>query len=176
MRWLKIILGGAVLAILAVVAIGYALPSKYTVERSLVIAAPPARIYPLVADPRRWMQWSIWTRRDPAMHITYFGPESGTGAGWRWDSRTEGRGEMTFLSADPEHGFTYKLYFPDYESTSTGDITLAAVDGGTRVTWSNRGDVGANPLQHYMAAAMDRLVGPDFEAGLVNLKQLAEKP
>jgi hypothetical protein len=35
--------------------------------------------------------------------------------------------------------------------------------------------MGANPLMHYMAASMDRMVGPDFEAGLANLKLLAEK-
>jgi hypothetical protein len=29
---------------------------------------------------------------------------------------------------------------------------------------------------HYMAHFMDRMVGPDFEAGLANLKTLAERP
>ena len=175
MRWLKIFLGAIVVLVLGFVLVGFALPSQYSVERQLVINAPPERIYPLVAAPKRWMQWSIWTRRDPAMSIAYFGPESGTGAGWRWDSHTEGRGEMTFTSADPARGLSYKLYFPDYNSTSTGDFLLAAEGNGTRVTWSNQGDLGNNPLMHYMAAAMDRLVGPDFEAGLVNLKMLAEK-
>jgi len=36
--------------------------------------------------------------------------------------------------------------------------------------------VGGNPLKHYLAMMMDRMVGPDFEAGLANLKALAEKP
>ena len=46
----------------------------------------------------------------------------------------------------------------------------------TRVTWTNNGDVGGNPVKHYLAVMMDRMVGPDFEAGLANLKALAEKP
>ena len=175
MRWLRVVLGLVVLLALVAIGVGFALPSAYKVERSLVIDAPPERIYPLVASPRRWPQWSIWTRRDPAMAIEYFGPESGQGAGWRWNSKTEGRGEMTFLTADPARGLSYKLYFPDYNSTSTGDFLLAAEGNGTRVTWTNHGDVGHNPLMHYMAVAMDRLVGPDFEAGLMNLKVLAEK-
>ena len=175
MRWLKIFLGAIVVLVLGFVLVGFALPSQYSVERQLVINAPPERIYPLVAAPKRWMQWSIWTHRDPTMHIEYFGPESGVGAGWRWDSKTEGRGEMTFVTADPARGLSYKLYFPDYNSTSTGDFLLAAEGNGTRVTWTNHGDVGHNPLMHYMAVAMDRLVGPDFEAGLMNLKVLAEK-
>ena len=46
---------------------------------------------------------------------------------------------------------------------------------GTRVTWTNQGDVGTNPINRYFAQAMDRLVGPDFETGLKNLKALAER-
>ena len=176
MRWIKVTLGAIVFIVVAIVAVGFVLPADYMVERTLVIAAPAARVYPLVAAPRQWSHWSIWTKRDPAMHITYFGPESGTGAGWRWDSRTEGRGEMTFTSADPSRGFTYKLYFPDFDSTSTGDFAMTPEGEGTRITWNNRGNVGSNPLRHYLALMMDRLVGPDFEAGLLNLKQLAEKP
>jgi uncharacterized protein YndB with AHSA1/START domain len=175
MRWLRIVLGTVVLLGLVVIGIGFALPAGYKVERSLVIEAPPERIFPFIAAPRRWAQWSIWTRRDPAMAIEYFGPESGAGAGWRWDSKTEGRGEMTLVEADPARGLRYTLYFPDFDSTSSGAIVLAASGIGTKVTWTNAGDVGHNPLKHYMAAAMDRLVGPDFDAGLHNLKALAEK-
>jgi hypothetical protein len=59
---------------------------------------------------------------------------------------------------------------------SKGAITLEPAGGGTRVTWTNTGDTGGNPLKHYLAASMDRMVGPDFEQGLANLKALAEKP
>ena len=175
MRWLRILLITVALLALVVIGVGFALPGDYRIERSVVVEAPPERIYPLVATPRRWLQWSVWTRRDPAMAIEYFGPESGAGAGWRWNSRSEGRGEMTLVDADPAHGLRYTLYFPDFDSTSSGAIVLAPAGAGTRVTWTNAGSVGRNPLKHYLAATMDRLVGPDFEAGLRNLKALAEK-
>jgi uncharacterized protein YndB with AHSA1/START domain len=176
MRSLLRVVGGLVLVAVLVVVAGFFVPSTYRVERSLVIAAPPERLYPLVAAPRRWPEWSMWNRRDPAMAMSFFGPESGAGAGWSWVSRTEGKGRMTFLTADPARGFTYELYFPDYQSTSTGDIRFERQGAGTRVTWTNVGSVGANPLMHYMALAMDRMVGPDFEAGLANLKAIAERP
>jgi uncharacterized protein YndB with AHSA1/START domain len=176
MRWLRVVLGIVVLLALVVIGVGFALPSAYKVERSLVVDAPPERIYPLVASPRRWPQWSIWTRRDPAMAIEYFGPESGKGAGWRWNSKTEGRGEMILVEADPARGLHYTLYFPDFDSTSSGDILFEPAGAGTRITWTNAGDVGHNPFKHYLAATMDRLVGPDFDAGLHNLKTLAERP
>ena len=176
MRWLIRILGGLAAVALLLVVVGYLLPGTYRVERSAVINASPERLYPLVGTPRRWQEWSVWNRRDPAMAMTFFGPESGPGAGWTWDSKTEGKGRMTFVTADTAKGFTYELFFPDVNSTSTGDIRFEPAGGATKVTWTNAGSMGSNPLMHYMALFMDRLVGPDFEAGLANLKLLAEKP
>jgi hypothetical protein len=37
---------------------GLVLPSTFTVTRSAVNAAPPEKIYALVADPRGWQRWS----------------------------------------------------------------------------------------------------------------------
>jgi hypothetical protein len=34
--------------------------------------------------------------------------------------------------------------------------------------------MGASPVYRWLGLFMDRLVGPDFEAGLANLKRLAE--
>lgn len=175
MLWLKRVAGAIVVLLVLLLGGGLLLSGDYVVERSRVIHAPAEKIFPLVAAPKQWQAWSVWTRRDPAMKITYFGPASGAGAGWSWDSATEGQGRMTFTSADAARGFGYELYFPDFDSTSTGDILLVPEAGGTRVTWSNKGNTGKNPLMHYMALAMDRMVGPDFEAGLANLQVLAEK-
>jgi uncharacterized protein YndB with AHSA1/START domain len=175
MRWLVRIAGGLVVVVVLVALAGFFLPGTYRVERSAVISAPPERIYALVAAPKRWQEWSMWNRRDPAMAMTFFGPAEGAGAGWSWDSKTEGKGKMTFLTADPEKGFTYELYFPDFNSTSTGDIRFVRQGDATHVTWTNAGSVGRNPLMHYMALFMDRMVGPDFDAGLANLKTLAER-
>jgi hypothetical protein len=36
------------------------------------------------------------------------------------------------------------------------------------------GELGRNPLYRWFGVFMDKLVGPDFEAGLANLRRLAE--
>jgi len=35
--------------------------------------------------------------------------------------------------------------------------------------------MGGSPVNRYFGLLMDRMVGPDFEGGLTNLKALAEK-
>lgn len=165
-----------VLVLAAVVLLGGLLISpKFSVARSASIAAPPEAVYELVADPRRWKEWSVWNRRDPQMAMTYSGAASGAGAVWAWKSASEGEGQMTFTQAEPGRRIAYELFFPDFGTTSTGALTLAAEDGGTKITWTVAGDMGGNPMMHWMALAMNSLVGKDFDAGLANLKTLAEK-
>lgn len=154
---------------------GTMLSSKFVVARSTTIQAPPDKIYPLVANPRQWKQWSVWNQRDPAMDIRYEGPESGDGAKWTWKSKTQGDGAMTFRKAVPPEQIGYELYFPDFGTTSTGDFTLKSEGAATRVTWTMNGDMGNNPIFRWMTLFSDTMVGKDFEEGLANLKRLAEK-
>jgi uncharacterized protein YndB with AHSA1/START domain len=173
MKTLKWLLG--VLAALAVVLVvgGLLISPKFNVSRSALVQAPPEKVYPLVAAPRQWKAWSVWTQRDPQMQIDYSGPDSGTGAVWSWKSKDEGDGRMTFTSAEPNRRVVYELYFPDF-GTSTGAFAFVPEAGGTRVTWTMDGDFGTNPVWRWFALFADRMVGKDFEAGLANLKRLAE--
>ena len=176
MKILKI-LGLALLALFAVLLIGgLLLSSKFSVSRSVEVAAAPDRVYALVASPRQWKAWSVWNQRDPAMVVEYSGPESGAGAAWAWTSKSEGDGKMTFTAAEPSKRVVYDLFFPDFGTTSTGELRFEPKGSGTTVTWVMNGDMGTNPLFRWIALFGDKMVGPDFEAGLANLKALAEKP
>jgi uncharacterized protein YndB with AHSA1/START domain len=171
LKWLL----GIVLVLAAVLLLGgLALPSKFTVQRSVRTSAPPEKVYPLVADPRGWKQWSVWNRRDPAMQITYSGPPAGTGAVWEWKSQSEGDGRMTITAADPALRVAFDLYFPDFGTTSQGELRFAVADGSTQIVWVMNGDLGKNPLMHWMSLFMDRMIGKDFDDGLANLKAVAE--
>jgi uncharacterized protein YndB with AHSA1/START domain len=173
LKWLAIVIVG--LIVLLVIG-GYALSPKFKAERSISVNAGADKIYALIADPREWKRWSVWNRRDPGMAITYSGPPSGAGAVWEWKSKSEGDGKMTFSAAEPGKRVAFELYFPDFGTTSTGVLELVPDGQGTKVTWTMNGDMGSNPVYRWMALFMDKMVGPDFEAGLANLKALAEKP
>lgn len=173
LQWTLAVIGTIALAI---VAVGFFLPSSFRVERAIVVNAPAPKIYDLVAEPRQWTRWSVWTQRDPAMDIAYSGPPFGQGARWSWKSESEGNGAMELVRVEPNRRIEYALSFPDFGMKSSGEFRFEPSGGATRVTWTNAGEVGSNPLKHYVAAAMDRMVGPDFEQGLANLKALAEKP
>jgi uncharacterized protein YndB with AHSA1/START domain len=172
-QWTLAVVGAIVLALIVA---GIFLPSGYAVQRSAVINAPANKVYNLVVEPRQWANWSVWNQRDPNMKVTYKGPPFGMGAKWEWVSKSEGSGSMEFTRVEPDRVVEYALSFPDFNMRSNGALTLEPSGTATRVTWAISGDVGGNPVKHYLAVMMDRMVGPDFEGGLANLKALAEKP
>ncbi len=173
LKWIAIALGVLVLAVLAA---AFMISPQYKVQRSVVISAPAEKVYALVAVPAEWKKWSVWNRRDPAMKLTYSGPASGAGAGWAWESKSEGNGSMAFTKVEPLKRVDYDLKFPDMGMESKGQLLFVPEGSGTKVTWTNEGDVGGNLLMRLFVPFMDRMVGPDFEGGLANLKVLAEKP
>jgi hypothetical protein len=83
---------------------------------------------------------------------------------------------MEFVEADPPNRLAYRLSFPEFGMQSKGLLRIVPDGAGVRVSWTNEGDMGSNPLNRWFGLMMDRLVGPDFEGGLANLKRLAESP
>jgi hypothetical protein len=82
---------------------------------------------------------------------------------------------MEFSAADPQKGISYKLTFADFGMSSSGVLGFTPEGTGTKVSWTNEGEFGANPFMRYFGLVMDRMVGKDFAAGLSKLKTLAER-
>lgn len=160
--------------IVAVGLVGFLLPSDYRVARTVVIDAPPQHVYQNVADLKKWKNWGVWFQRDPQMHIEYSGPMANVGMKSIWESDTQGNGEMIITSLEQNKLVVYDLYFPDMDMRSQGRLTLTAMETGTKVEWSDSGDVGMNPINRYFVLFLDSMLGPDFEAGLTNLKTVSE--
>ncbi|MBU3022677.1 SRPBCC family protein [Aestuariibacter sp. A3R04] len=174
MVWLKRSIIFLTILIVGLLAIGLVLPSDYHVERQVVIQAKPGDIYPSVVDLKAWPKWGVWFKRDPNMQVTYSGPDRAIGMASSWVSETQGSGEMEITDLKYNRKVTYRLYFPDFDMSSTGEVTLEDVEEGTLVTWSDAGDMGLNPVNRYMALMIDGMIGPDFEMGLENLKTVVE--
>lgn len=164
----------AVIALLLLV--GLFLPREYNVERSIDIQASPDAIFADLTALRRWPDWTVWNRdRDPGLEVTYGTTDTGVGAVYSWKGPKLGDGSLELVRADPATGVAYKLSFDKGTILSDGAIRLEKVAGVVRVTWNNHGNLGKNPVNRYFGLLMDRMVGPDFEQGLRNLKARAEK-
>src|SRR5262249_25785360 len=84
---LKVLLGigAAVVLIVVVLAVIVAMqPSEFRIERSAVIAAPPAAVFAQVNDFHNWEMWSPWAKLDPAAKNSFEGAPAGKGAAFSW--------------------------------------------------------------------------------------------
>lgn len=169
MRWLLNLLKAMLVLVLLLGALAYLLPETHVVQRSRDIAAPPAQVWPWLAEPRRWSRWSPWMASDESAFAQAQGPASGVGAQWRWDSTTQGRGLARVEVAQPASQLVYLLVFEDLGFQATGRFDLQPSAGGTTVQWRIELHAGWNPLLRWFGLGLDALVGPDLDKGLSRL-------
>ena len=174
MLWtaLWIILG----LIAALVAVAATRPDTFRVERSAIIAVPPAQLYARLADLRSFDDWSPWAKLDPAMQKTFSGPATGIGSAYAWEgNKNVGAGRMEIIELVPDRLLRMKLqFFRPFKADNEAIYTLEPMDGGTRLTWAMTGPLNLMARVMHLLMNMDRMVGGDFEKGLVSLKRVAE--
>ncbi|MBU2641624.1 MAG: SRPBCC family protein [Gammaproteobacteria bacterium] len=174
---LKTILIGLVALIVLVLIYAATRPDDFRVERSVVVAAPAEKIFPLIDTLQNWRAWSPYERKDPAMQRTYAGPASGIGAAYAWKGNKEvGEGRMEIVESTPPSKVRFKLDFAvPFEAHNEAVFALEPVAGSTRVGWTM---TGASPFMFKLMGLfvnMDEMIGRDFETGLAALKTQAEK-
>jgi effector-binding domain-containing protein len=160
--------------LLLLLAVAVFLPSRVHVERSIVVDAPRATVFALANDFRQIGKWSAWADNDPNAHYSFSGAARGEGASMSWDGNIIGHGSQRIVESIP-----YDKVVTALELGSRGDarstVELASLEYGTEVTWSFDASYGLNLLGRFAGLTDERNVGRDFEAGLVNLKSMAER-
>ncbi len=165
------------IAVVVVIAVAARKPDSFRIQRSTGVNASPERIFPLIASLRSMNTWSPFVDPDPAIKISYSGPESGKGATHTWSGNSkvgEGRIEITETTPPSKVAMQLDMVKP-MKASNAVEFTLLPNGSGTTVTWAMSG------RQPFLAKLMsifidcDRMVGSQFEKGLASLKALAER-
>lgn len=173
----KKIAGGFAIILAIVLAMAATKPDNYKVSRSATINAPPEKIAALIGDFHNWERWSPWERLDPNMQRSFTGAPSGTGAvySWQGDSKV-GAGRMEITGMAPARAVQIKLDFlKPLEAHNATEFTLQPRDGQTVLTWNMSGPMPFLSKVMTVFTSMDAMIGKDFEKGLANLKEVAER-
>ena len=176
---LKVIgIATACIGVLIVVVLTYAAtkPDTFRVARSVVVNAPPEAIFPLINDYRRWPAWSPYENKDPQMKRSYGSTTSGKGAIYAWEGDSNvGAGNMAIADSVPSSRVHIKLNMLNpFEAHNDVTFTLEPSGDATKVTWDMQGPVPYLAKVMHVIFNVDKMVGGDFEAGLANLKRVAE--
>jgi hypothetical protein len=170
-----------ILIILAVIVVIFfvvvALQSEdFKISRSATVAATPAEVFPQVNDFHCWDNWSPWAKIDPAMKVTYGGPASGEGSTYSWSGNNKaGEGKMTNLKSQPSNLIRIQLDFlKPWKATNNVEFSFNPDSQGTLVTWTMTGKKNFFMKGFHLIMNMDKMLGPDFEKGLAQLKGVVE--
>ena len=174
---LKILAGLVAVVVATVLVLASFEPDVFRVQRSATIAAPAAKVFPLIDDFRRWTAWSPFEKLDPAMKRTYGTPSAGPGATYAWDGEGRaGAGRMTIAeSVSPSKVGIVLEFTRPLENRAAATFTLAPQGDATVVTWSMQSPSPFVAKVMHVFFDAEKLVGEDFSRGLADLKAVAEK-
>lgn len=183
------VIAAGILALLAAAFLitGILLPGTVEVTRTVEIDAPPETVFPLVSNLETWTEWTPWGEVDSRLE----GPAEGPGARRVWDDPALGSGSLTILDARPPASpgaqrpaspdapapasVDYLVQVEDAALRFEGTISIEASGPGSVVTWTERADLGWNPILGWTALTLDESQGRQLDESLERLRQLAER-
>jgi hypothetical protein len=111
------------------------------------------------------------------MKRTYSGAERGVGAIYAWDGNKQiGAGRQELVTVTPHSRIEGKIdFFRPFEAHNRIEFLLRPAGSGTNVTWAIYGPMPFMSKIMSVFFSMDKMIGGEFEKGLVQLKALVEK-
>ena len=163
-----------ILLILFVV-IGALLPSSRAVERSIIIDAPPAKVFPHLNSMKAFHVWSPWSAIDPETVYNFEGPETGVGSRMTWYSGNQqvGQGSQEITSSINNREVVTTLTFGD-KGNGTATFLLEPENTATRVRWQFGTEFGWDLFGRYVGLMLDTMIGTQYDKGLNKLKSMIE--
>jgi uncharacterized protein YndB with AHSA1/START domain len=170
-----------VLAVIGVIVGGILLfaaakPAEFRIERSIEIAAPPDKVFPLINDLHNWDRWN--SPSDTATNETKFfsGSPSGVGASCEWSGKGQtGQGHMTIVESVAARRVVVQVDWKrPFATRNMNEFTLDPAGDSTKVTWSMHGRNLYIMKLMGVFVSMDKVMGKHFESGLASLKSAAE--
>ena len=166
---------GLALAVGAVLLVASRRPDQFSVSRTQSIAASPERLYPLIASLHKMNTWSPFALRDPASAVSYQGPESGVGAKHTFNGKKSGTGFIEVIEANAPSNVVLRLVMSKpFACDNRIDFALKPNGSSTDVNWTMGGKQPLIAKVMTLFIDCDKMVGKEFEAGLGNLKRMAE--
>jgi hypothetical protein len=171
----KVLLTIAVIIVLFAIIVA-SQPSDFRVVRAITISATPEVVFDQINNLHKWQEWSPWAKLDPNSKITFEGPDSGVGAMFGWSGNKEvGEGKMMIIESVPNEQVKFRLDFvKPFAGTNYAEFKLDDKSNGTVVTWSMNGEKNFIFKAMGLFMSCDKMLGPQFEKGLAQLKKIAE--
>ncbi len=166
------ILAGLIVGLLIVAA---TLPSKYNVEKNIIINKPVVAVKDKIGNLENYSKWNPWQQMDPAATKRITGPPHAPGHKYEWQGKKIGTGNLTLTDIDANHiHFDLEFLKPWKSKAKDNWLFEEWGNGGTKVTWQNSGNL-PYPVARLMGPTINKNLHHQFDNGLKNLKKMCEE-
>lgn len=171
--WKKIALG-LLAFILLFILVGFLLPGKMEVSRSISVNAPAEYSFDEINELENWQHWSYWNTLDSTMVVSYGDKRSGVDSWYSWKSNDMGEGKLTITESVPFQGIKADLDFME-NGTAKSWYTFEPQGDSTKVTMGFESEYGLNPIMRWVGATiMQSEMNKAFDYSLAKIKERAE--
>jgi len=167
----KILLVVAGLIVLLLL-IGFALPAKLEVSKSVTINASPEAIFEEINDLERWEKWQYWNTLDPEMKIVYGDKKVGTGAMYSWEGSVLDKGTLSIIESVPNKSIAIAMDFGG--NPASGLYTVESESNATKLNFKFSADQGMNLIGRWINIFIRGEVEKSFDYAGEKIKAIAE--
>ena len=158
-----------------VIIVGFFLPSKVRLERSIEINRNAPVVFNVINALNNFNKWSPWYKLDVNAEYVVTGPQSGVGSKITWQGNDKvGKGSNEIIESQENALIKTKFFFGKNEQPAYSTLSLSEKDHITTVTWAFENDFGYNVFYRYFGLVLEDMIAPDYEKGLKNLKAHVE--
>lgn len=167
------LVAAVVIGLVAIVSIQ---PPNYLVQRSIIIDAPPDVVFAHLNDLQAWDAWSPWKELDPNPQTRISSPSAGKGATFFWSGNDQiGEGTLTIVESKPDQLVDVEQEFVrPFAGKANLTFTITIEEEGTQLVWKLHGENDFAGKVMCLFMDMDAMAGPQFEIGLVRIRDIAE--
>ena len=158
--------------IVLLVLIGFVLPAKLEISKSVTIQAAAPAVFEEINNLERWEKWQYWNTLDPDMKITYDEKKEGAGASYSWTSSKMGDGSLSITESIPDKSIAIEMVFS--ENPASGFYSLEPDGENTKLNFNFLNDAGMNPIGHWMNVFMKSEIEKSFDYAGEKIKGIAE--
>jgi effector-binding domain-containing protein len=175
MRTLRYLVLAMLFLLVVVITIGFFLPAKVQLHRSIEINRSPDVVFKVVNSLVHFNKWSPWYDKDVNASYIITGNPAGVGSKLSWNgNKSVGTGSNEIIESAVNSHIKTELYFGKDEHPAYATISLKEKNNSTLVTWSLENDFGYNIFYRYFGFVLEDMIAPDYEKGLFNLKKHVE--
>lgn len=176
MKNLLRVLGWIAAIVTALLVIGAFLPGTANISRSVTINAPSSTVFGVLNNLKTYNAWMPWNQKDSTMVQEFGQITEGKGAFYTWRSNHPqvGKGKLSITESIPGKQVMTSIEFGGFDRAAAAGWDLAENKDGTTVIWHMESELSHNPVNRWFGLFLDKMIGPDFENGLSQLKTKIE--